>query len=368
MKCSHAPFLLVAGAVLTLFLAPSAEGQKLGLFGHRNSSSCVRYSYLEPENLPPGTEVPVILYLHGAGAAVNGTPHVRCGTMLQRLADAGCLVIMPHYIQGEETQPHLWQNRSYVGFRAALTKIRSRGRVVPDLDRLIIIGQSLGGPFGLKLASIAPFRSDLPEAKAIVLQDGAGYAFAPYFTSRIRDVRHRRGSSRAYDDFSGIPDDTLLVALIGEETWNDEMERGERGGCIVYGNANAGGVVSRGWHTSGILPENRHAFIMMGDHSVHPPVLADHEFPWTPKNEVDKVFWRVTDTVVYAVANGQSPDFSAHLAETWSDGSPQMIIPEAIPEPVRFVWDYNGILGVAPWARWFMPPQRPLFGRLFLRR
>ena len=332
-----------------------ACGAQRGETGERIRCVAVQWKflYLEPA-APRGAAVPVVVYLHGAGAVTLGPPSLQ-DAMLHQMAASGFLVVAPLYTEGNTLRPSTWETSAVEGVAAALAHVRSQGRVAPDMNRVAFVGESLGGLFALRLAHLAGGRSDLPAPRAIVLHDGAGYAFAPFYAHRLRDVRNWRYDTRRYECFPGVPDDTLLVALIAEETWNQETAEEFDGDCIFWGNTNAGGVVARAWHTTGIRPQNRHALMVRSDRSRCPPLLADHGVPTEPEDDIDDVFWSSTAAALAAVSTLQPPDFSANLSRCWPDGSPQLTPIIDVPAPRRFAWDCENILRAERRARWFLP-------------
>jgi len=340
--------------LLGLLVDRTAEA---GLFRNlrRDPPICCQYFYVEPQAVPQAAKVPVVLYLHGAGGVTLGPPRPDAWA-LRRLSERGYLVLVPLYQQGNEIRPYTWITSAVCGYKSALDRVRQRGRVVPDTSRVAIVGESLGGLFGLRLAALAAHRNDLPAPRAIIMHDGAGYSFAPYFSSRIRDIRRWCYTTAPFDSFDSIDDNTILVPLIGEESWQaDAIEGPADRDAVGFGNGNIGGVLSRSWHTTGIKDENRFAFIVRGDHGRSPPLLSDHGVQVNPLDDVERVYWRVTEAALESIFAGELPDFSQQLSQTWADGSPQLTPVRQMAKPQPFVWDCGAYLKLHHKAPWFMP-------------
>jgi hypothetical protein len=328
-----------------------------GLFRNlrRSPPICCQYFYVEPQGVPQGAKVPVVLYLHGAGGATLGPPR-RDAWAFQRLAERGYLVLVPLFQEGNVIRPYTWMTSAICGYKSALASVRSRGRVVPDTQRLAIVSESMGSLFALRMAALAAHRDDLPAPQAIIMHDGAGYSFAPYYSSRIRDIRRWCYTTAPFDSFPSVADNTLLVSLIAETSWqHDAIEEPADGDAVGFGNGNVGGVVSRSWHTTGIKPENRFAFLVHGDDSRSPPLISDHGVGVDSPDDVEAIYWRVTEAALEAVFAGNQPDFSEDLSRTWSDGSPQLTVVPDVPKPQPFVWDCGMYLRLHHKAHWGMP-------------
>jgi pimeloyl-ACP methyl ester carboxylesterase len=347
-------------AVCLTLLAASFAGRRVqaGWFRalRREPPLCCRYFYLEPKNVPKGTKVPVVLFLHGAGGVTLGPPQPDT-EMFVRMVQQGYLVLVPLFQEGNEIYPYHWHPAAICGYKSALAEVKARGRVVPDTQRLAIVGHSMGGLFALRTAALAAQRGDMPAPRAIIMQDAAGYTFAPYFTNRIRDVRRWCYTTAPFDNFSSIADDTLLVALMAEETWKqDRIDEPADGDAVDFGNSIAGGVVSRGWHTTGIRPDKRFLIIVRGDKSRQPPLVSDHRaIDLNLKNDVGRNFWRVTEAALAQAFADKPADFSEQLSRTWADGSPQLIAVQDVPKPTPFVWDCQSMLGYTRHIRLFLP-------------
>jgi hypothetical protein len=338
-----------AACAMTLLLASLAAPIRLSARQDFGPYQC----YM-PRGVPAGAKAPVVLYLHGADAHKHGSPGAVYQQMFEHLADQGYLVIVPFYSEGNLLRPSTWEANAIQGFQAALNYTRSAGRVEPDLNRFAIAGHSLGGFLALRIASLAS-TGIVPRPQAIILHDAAGFSFAPYLANDLRDVRRGRYSVGAYDRFDAIDDGTLLVALMAEETYRqDAVEEARDGDAIDFGNANAGGVWARAWHSTGIRPDRRLALLVQGDSGRRPPLDSRHQSVESPVDEIDHVYWRVTDAAL-AAAFASSPISVSDLSGTWTDGRSQLAVFDAIAPPRAFAWDRDLLLGQSRAARWIMP-------------
>lgn len=202
------------------------------------------YWIFSPEGTPIVT-APVVLFVHGWGAM---DPYLYGGWILHLIRN-GNIVIYPRYQESLETRLNEMTPNAVESVQDALERLAAVGPVVPDCNRIAIVGHSMGGVIAMNLAA----DSSLPTPRAVmIIEPGDG-----------EDRMPRLGEKLPLADPSGLSIETLFLLVTGDAD-------------TVVGNRGATKI----WSALGDVPvANRVFATLASDYRLNPPLLADHLSP-----------------------------------------------------------------------------------------
>jgi len=205
-----------------------------------------RYWIFEPAD-PKPENAPVILFNHGWGAMEP----LYYGAWIDHIVKRGSIVIFPVYQDSLRTLTSDFTPNAAAGIRSAIDKLQSKpGHVKPQLDKVAIVGHSMGGVITANLgAQWKQLGIPLPKALMCV-EPGKTSAM-----SRIVSIK--------LADMSMIPKDTLLLTIAGDR---DLLVRDIDAKRIFRESTN-------------VLPQNKNYIVLVSDDHGLPPLIADHRAP-----------------------------------------------------------------------------------------
>ena len=189
--------------------------------------------------------LPVVVFVHGWGGM---DPYLYGGWILH-LVRNGYIVIYPRYQENLFTRMDDMTPNAVASVQHALEYLTTNSPVLPDWDRLAIVGHSMGGFIATNLAADI----DLPVPKAVmVIQPADGENRMP-----------RLGKGLALADMAGLSEDTLFLLVTGDA----DVDAGDRGALKI-------------WSALEHIPITRRMLATIAsDHQLSPPLLADHFSP-----------------------------------------------------------------------------------------
>lgn len=207
------------------------------------------YWVFEPAHPRPG-RAPVVVMLHGWGAMLPD-PYA---AWIDHLVRRGNIVVYPRYQTSLATMPSTMTGHALEAVRAALIRLAVEpGRVRPRIDRLAVIGHSLGGVLAANLAVLAA-RGELPPVRALmVVQPGD-----PPHTN----LWFARSQPSIMEDYVQVDPSMLALVVVGD------MDR-------TVGDATARVI----FRELGVTPANKNYVVVRSDTHGQPPLLADHYAP-----------------------------------------------------------------------------------------
>lgn len=280
--------------------------REIVMYSYGEGSS--QYWIFEPASPRPAT-APVIIFNHG-WMAMHPFFYQE---WIDHLVRKGNIVIYPRYQEGLSTPSDEFTSNSMQAVKDALTKLEGEGHVHPQLDKVAVVGHSVGGLISINYAARAE-KMGLPIPRAV-------FCVEP---GRSRDENRDMGP--ILDDLSQISGDTLLLTLAGEDDdWvgRDDAQRIYKG-------------------TIQIPENNKNYLLLVTDEHGHPELIADHFAPLAPNqrfpdsllffkmlNALDYYgTWKLFDGLYEAAFYGKNREYA--LGNTsqqrymgiWSDGVP----------------------------------------------
>jgi dienelactone hydrolase len=247
---------------------------------------------------PAPTSAPVVVFLHGWGAMYPRS----YDRWIEHIARRGNIVIYPRYQTNLATLPKQFSSNAVVAIQSAVRVLQSGNHVRPDLDRVAVVGHSMGGAIAANLAA----EPSLHIRAVMSVEPGDG-------TTRNAHIQFPKA------DWSKIPASTLLLAVVGDE---DRVARD------VYAKLIFGG-------TPQIPVENKDCIIVRSDRHGSPALVANHQSPlatsfWRRSvNALDYYgYWKLFDALTDAAFYGKNREFALgntpqqRFMGRWSDGVP----------------------------------------------
>ena len=346
---------------LTLSVQGTVLGQEFsrlyGADGHWGAHFTLtgQYDVFAPITRP--APWPVVCFMHGAGGefpAADQGPAIE--TMWPFLGEwcarNGFLVIVPRY-QADKNRKyehsvfrppnqlfrvHDWQWRAEHRMVKALDWLRAHN--VVDEEKFALVGHSLGTMISLKVANLQPLRASVPMPKTLVLIDPAGYEFGPLLSNNPHIHFNRFGlpyNTDGYESFPNISTDTNMVCLIAEDTWH--YSHGYSAPGISYGNNNAGGVVSRAFHSTPCA--RKQISVFLGDPINGAPNEHGSAVDGSPHMEY---YWRhVADACRDAFGGPlySASNYAGELHRWWLTipYRPKSVAIANVPDPAPYQWN-----------------------------
>ncbi len=146
----------------------------------------------EPTN-PVPSSAPLIVFNHGWSAFFP----IIYKTWINHLVKRGNIVVYPRYQLGFVIGTRFATHFAIQAVKKAISILQSENHVHPDLEKFAIVGHSLGGGITAEMSVLAEERG-LPFPKAVM-------PVQPF-------VRN----DSMMKDFHGIPAETLLLVIVGE--------------------------------------------------------------------------------------------------------------------------------------------------------
>jgi hypothetical protein len=244
---------------------------------------------------PVPASAPLIVFNHGWSAFFP----IVYKAWINHLVKRGNIVVYPRYQLGFVIGTRFATHFAIQAVKKAITILQSEDHVHPDLEKFAIVGHSLGGGITAEMAVLA-VEQGLPFPKAVM-------PVQPYVHS-----------DSMMKNFHGIPAETLLLVIVGE---NDTIA-GNFSGKLIFSTADQ-------------IPDDRKDFVIQRtDRHGSPPLIADHGAPLCVPNRsgVDamdyystwKLFDALTDYAFYGINHdyclGDTPQ--QRFMGNWSDGTP----------------------------------------------
>jgi len=260
----------------------------------------------EPDQ-PRPESAPVIVFLHGLSATNPRT----YGAWIDHLVRQGNIVVYPRFQSGIIPRPRTFTRNAMQAYRAALALLEREGHVHADLERIAVVGHSVGGILRAEA-------EDLPVPLAVfcVLPGSTD-------TGRLDHI--------ALDDLSNIPEGTLILTLAGDAD-------------SIAGEDDARRIYREALH---VPAADKDLLVLASDPHGEPDLRADHLFPLatddrfaedadygsTAPNPVADALdyygtWKLFDALCDAAFDGTNREYALgntaeqrHMGK-WSDGKP----------------------------------------------
>lgn len=266
-----------------------------------------QYWIFEPDS-PNTASLPVIIFMHGWGVT---TPTLY-RSWINHLVKKGNIVIYPRYQQDISTPSDKFTPNSIIAIKKAIMELESGNHVRPRLDKIAIVGHSVGGLLSVNIASIANSEG-IPQPLAV-------FAVEPGKSRSPKDT-----AGPVLENVTNMPENTLILTLAGDQdNW--------------VGDQDARRIIRE---TIQIPQENKDFILMNTDDHGYPPIRGDHFSPLAASiylngynftlftNTPDYYgTWKLFDGLYNAAFYGKNREYA--LGNTsqqrfmgfWSDGNP----------------------------------------------
>ena len=133
---------------------------------NRYGKSAQEYWIYEPDK-PKPARAPVVIFLHGWG----GMNPLYYGSWIDHIVKRGNIVVFPRYQAGLLTRREAFIPNTLDAVKAAFKQLQTEPgharHVSPDLDKVAVVGHSLGGVLAASVAALA-HESGLPRIRAVM--------------------------------------------------------------------------------------------------------------------------------------------------------------------------------------------------------
>lgn len=198
-----------------------------------------------PSN-PAPTKAPVVIFCHGFSAILPRGYQA----WIDHLVSRGNIVLWPNYQDNLRVPTREFVPNALAGVKAGLHILQSDpGGVHPDLDRVAVVGHSAGAMTAAGIAARASAEG-LPKIRALMPVEPG-------------DSRRGGVASVPLADMSTLPDDILLLILVGEEDTSVGTFDGER---ILH-------------ESTSVPAANKALFMLHSDTHGSPALVANHFTP-----------------------------------------------------------------------------------------
>ena len=249
--------------------------------------------------------LPVVIVLHGFNA-VDPAPY---RAWIEHIVKRGHVVIYPEYQTLRVTpSPETYLPDALTGIRGAISRLRADATLRVALDRVAVVGHSLGGVLAANYAAVAT-DENLPPAAALMPVEPGGCAGCGAIGDRL---------GAPFAELARIPAETLALVLVGDA----DTAVGEFGAIRI-------------WEQTPQIPTDRRDYVtLVSDDRGRPALRADHFQPQTSGfgSVTDALDWYGTWKLFDALADCA---FAARHCEIalgntaaqrfmgfWSDGVP----------------------------------------------
>jgi len=253
------------------------------------------YRLFEPDG-PPLLTAPVVVFLHGWG----GMDPLYYRPWIDHLARRGNVVLWVRYQESLLTLSTEFMPNTLAAVKAGLARLeQDPERPMPELDKLAVVGHSMGGVLTMTLAARAAAEGLPPFRAVMTVHPGAGVT-GP-------EVRA---------DYSLIPPSTRLLCVSGDE------------------DPDLGPLAASFFHEASSVPlENKDFILVRSDRRFTPELIADHFAPncvsEADVNALDRMgYWKWFDGLIADAFYGRYREYAlGNTPEqrnmgTWPDGTP----------------------------------------------
>ena len=212
---------------------------------HRYGEADGQYWIFEPAS-PTPKSCALIIFNHGWSAM---SPNIY-GAWIKHLVRRGNIVIYPRYQAALLTPMINFTPNAVAAVKAALVELQGNNHVKPELDRVAIVGHSMGGAITANLAALA-LAQGLPVPKAICC---------------VEPGNHARGILLIHmpmADLGKISPDTLVQVIVGE----DDRLAGDDTAKMIFA------------HINQVPDQKKDYVILMSDDHGSPAIVANHFAP-----------------------------------------------------------------------------------------
>ena len=205
----------------------------------------LEYWLFEPADPVPRSS-PVVIFLHGW----SGMNPAHYGGWIDHLARRGNIVIFPRYQASLRTPVKDFTPHAVQALQSAFAELKKSDHVQPELDKVAVVGHSMGGELTPNVAALAK-ESGLPVPKALMtVEPGKTWTLSEMIRVHLEDL-------------TKIDPSTLLLAVAGED---DNIARDIDAKKIFKG-------------TPQIPPANKNYIVVRSDDHGKPPLKASHFSP-----------------------------------------------------------------------------------------
>lgn len=218
---------------------------------NRYGSGGQEYWIFEPD-APKPRSAPLVVFMHGWG----GMNPLYYGAWLDHLVKRGNIVIYPRYQAGLLTPVRDFSPNTILAIRDAIARLQNEpGHVRADVNRLAVVGHSMGGLLAANVAALAS-ESGLPQARAVMtVQPGIS---DPPVSFPLADLKK-------------IPPDTLMLALAGDQ---DTLVADHDAKKIYL-------------ESTRVSAANKDFIMLITDEHGTPPLRGGHRAPTAPDESYD---------------------------------------------------------------------------------
>ncbi|MBI1927576.1 alpha/beta hydrolase fold domain-containing protein [Candidatus Poribacteria bacterium] len=219
-----------------------------------NEGTDQEFWIFEPASPTPAS-APVVIFNHG-WSGVNPAIY---GAWIKHLVRRGNIVVYPRYQENLRTSMKDFTPNAIAAVKAAILELQRGSHVRPQLDRVAVVGHSIGGALTPNIAALAASEG-LPQPKALMsVEPGSSMLGHPNVNMPLAD-------------FQKIPPTTLMLVVVGAD---DE----------VVGDVDAKRIFQQ---TPQIPLENKDFIIFVSDSHGNPPLIANHFAPTARDDELDE--------------------------------------------------------------------------------
>jgi pimeloyl-ACP methyl ester carboxylesterase len=205
-----------------------------------------RYWIFEPAD-PKPESAPVVLFNHGWGAM---EPKVY-GAWIDHIVKRGNIVVYPVYQASLRTPIRDFTSNAAAGIRSAIDTLQSEpGHVRPQLDKVAVVGHSMGGVIAANLGAEWK-KLGIPQPSAVMcVEPGKTWTASALTSVKLANM-------------SLIGKDTLLLAVAGDR---DRLVKDVDAKRIFKESTN-------------VLPQNKNYVVLISDEHGSRPLIANHAAP-----------------------------------------------------------------------------------------
>jgi acetyl esterase/lipase len=215
-------------------------------YGHDAKS----YWIYEPADPKPAS-APVIIFLHG-WSAMKPRPYE---AWIDHIVRRGNIVIYPRYQDDLLTPLRSFMPNATAAIKSALRELQTGDHVRPDLDRVAMVGHSMGGAMTANLAAVAG-REGLPVPKAIMPVEPGSHN------------KNHQFPQMPLENFSKIPAETLMILVTGD----NDRQAGDVDARIIFCG------------TPQVPATNKNYVVLITDRHGEPALRASHYAPLAARN------------------------------------------------------------------------------------